>query len=132
MFMANEQSAGLSQPGVGAFDNPAAFVASQFPTIFVFPLLVVLPVRRDKLDAAPPPSLPQWIGVVTPVRDHPFWLLPRPTFRPGDADLFKRSVRKRNFCRRGTFQPNTLMSLSSYIAPTNKGTETNKTSSSLS
>jgi hypothetical protein len=106
MFMANEQSAELSQPGVCAFDNPAPFVASQFSTIFVFPLLVVLPVRRDQLDAAPPLSLPQWIGVVAPVRDHPFWLLLRPTVRPGDADLFECGVRKRNFCRRGTFQPN--------------------------
>ncbi len=106
MFMTDEQSAELSQPGVGAFDNPAPFVASQFPAILVSPLFVVLPVGRDQLDASPFPSLPQWIGVVTPVCDHPFWLLPRPTFRPGDADLFERGVRKRNFCRRGTFQPN--------------------------
>src|ERR1022692_1597383 len=105
MFMTDEQSAELSQPGVGAFDNPAPFVASQFPTIFISPLLVVLPVRRYQLDATPFPSLSQWIGVVTPVCDHPFWLLPRPTFRPGDSNLFERGVRKRNFCRRGTFQP---------------------------
>jgi hypothetical protein len=92
MFMTDEQSAELSQPGVCAFDNPASFVASQFPAIFVSPLLVVLSVRRDQLDTAPFPSLAQWIGVVTPVRDHPFWLLPRPTFRPGDADLFERGA----------------------------------------
>jgi len=106
MFMTDEQSAELSQPGIGAFDNPAPFVASQFPAIFVSPLLVVFPVRRDQLDAAPLPSLSQRIGVVTPVRNHPFGLLPRPAFRSREADLFERGVRKRNFCRRGTFQPN--------------------------
>ena len=47
-----DRSAEMSQPGVGAFDNPAPFVASQFPSIFVSPLLVILPVRRDQLDAA--------------------------------------------------------------------------------
>jgi len=106
MFMTDQQSAELSQPGVGAFDLPAPFVASQFPAIFVSPLLVVLPVGRDQLDAALFPSPPQWIGVVTAVRDHPFRLLSRPAFRPGDADFGKRGVRKRNFCRRGAFQPN--------------------------
>ncbi len=106
MFMTDEQSAELSQPGVGAFDNPAPFVASQFPAIFISPLLVVLPVRGYQLDATPFPSLSQWIGVVTPVCDHPFWLLPRPTFRPGDSNLFERGVSTRNFWRRATFQPN--------------------------
>ena len=106
MFMTDEQSAELSQPGVGAFDNPAPFVASQFPAIFVSPLLVVFPVRHNQLDAAPFPSLPQWIGVVAPVRDYTFRLLPRPASWPGDADFGERGVRKRNFCRRGTFQPN--------------------------
>ena len=56
MFMTDEQSAELPQPCVGAFDDPSPFVASQFPAIFVSPLLVVLPVRRDQLDASPFPS----------------------------------------------------------------------------
>ena len=38
MFMTNEQSAELSQPGVGSLDNPAPFVASHFPPIFISPL----------------------------------------------------------------------------------------------
>jgi hypothetical protein len=71
MFMTDEQSSELSQPGIPAFDNSAPFVASQLPTIFVSPLLFVVPVRRDQLDAASLPSLPQWIGIVHPVDDHP-------------------------------------------------------------
>ncbi len=33
MLMTNQQSAKLSQPGVGSFHNPATFVAPQFPSI---------------------------------------------------------------------------------------------------
>jgi len=106
MFVTDQHAAELTEPSVRAFDLPAPFVASQFPAILVSPLLVVLPVGRDQLDASPFPSLSQRIGVVTPVRDHPFGLLPRRAFRPGDADLVERGVRKRNFCWGGTFQPN--------------------------
>ena len=55
--MADQQSSELSQPCIGAFDLPAALVAAQFSAIFVSFLLVVLPVRRDQLDAALLPSL---------------------------------------------------------------------------
>jgi hypothetical protein len=54
------------------------------------------------------PSLPQRIGVVATIGDHPLGLLPRTAFAPRDAGLFERAVRKCNFCRRGTFQPNSL------------------------
>ena len=40
------------------------------------------------------------------VGDHPFRLLSRPAFGAGDLDLGERGFRKRNFCRRGTFKPN--------------------------
>ena len=106
MFMTDERSAELSQPRVGALDIPAPFVASPFLAIFVSPLLFVISVRCDQLDATPFPFLLQWIGVVTSLCDHLFWLPSQPTFRPGDADLFERGVRRRNFRRRGTFQPN--------------------------
>jgi hypothetical protein len=104
--MTDQQSAELSQPGIGALDDPTALVTAQLPAILVPPFLVVLPVRRDQFDAALLPSFPQRVGVITAIRNHPFRLLPRPAFAPRDADLFERSVRKRNFCRRGTFQPN--------------------------
>src|ERR1035441_930856 len=106
MFMADQQSSELSQPCIRSFDNITALVAAQFPAIFVSSLLVVLPVGFNQLDALTFPSLLQRVGVVTSIRNYPFRLLPRPTFRPGDADLGERGVRKRNFCRRGTFQPN--------------------------
>ena len=104
--MTDEQSAELSQPCVGSFDDPSALVAPQFPTVLIPFHLVVFAVGRDQLDATSLPSLAQRIGVVAAICDHPFRLLARPAFWPGDADSGERGVRKRNFSRRGTFQPN--------------------------
>lgn len=106
MFVTDQHAAELTEPSVGAFDLPASFAASQFPAILVPPLLVVLPVGRNQLDASPFPSFSQRVGVVAAVGDHSLWFLPRPAFAPRNTDLFERGVRKRNFCRRGTFQPN--------------------------
>ena len=89
-----------------SFDDPSALVRSQFPADLIPPYLVAPAVGRDQLDATSLPSLAQRVGVVTPIRDHPFRLLARPAFWPGDADSGERGVRKRNFSRRGTFQPN--------------------------
>ena len=104
--MADQLSAELSQPCIGPFDLPAAFVAAQFPAIHKSFLFVVLPVGCNQFDAALLPSLWQRVRVVTAIRYHSFRFLPRPAPLPGDADLGERGVRKRNFCRRGTFQPN--------------------------
>jgi hypothetical protein len=106
MFVTDQHAAELTQPGVGTLDLPTSFVTSQFPAILEPPFLVVLPVGSNQLNASLLPSLTQWIGVVATVSDHSLWLLPRPAFTPRDADLLERGVRKRNFCRRGTFQPN--------------------------
>ena len=43
MFMANQKSAELTKPGVGAFDDPAAFVSPQLAPIFIASVLVVAP-----------------------------------------------------------------------------------------
>ncbi len=104
--MADQQSTELPEPGVGALDDPAAFVATQLSAILISPLLVVFPVRRDQFDPASLPSLSQRIGVVAAIGNHPFRLLARPAPWPGDADFGERGIRKRNFSRRGTFQPN--------------------------
>lgn len=48
----DQYPAELAEPGVGAFDFPASFVASQFPPILVSFFLVVLSVGRDQLDAS--------------------------------------------------------------------------------
>jgi hypothetical protein len=46
------------------------------------------------------------VGVVSSISNYPFRFLLRPAFREGEANLLERGFRKRNFCRGGTFQPN--------------------------
>jgi hypothetical protein len=104
--MSNKESAELTQPSIGAFDDPASFVAPEFPSVFVLSLFVVFPVRDDEVDASLLQSFSQRIGVVGAVGDHPFGLLSRPAFGTRDFDFGERGFRKRNFCRRGTFKPN--------------------------
>ena len=106
MFMANQKSAELTKPGVGAFDDPAAFVSPQLAPIFIASVLVVAPVGHDQIDTPFLQPFAQRVGVVGAVGDHPFRLLSRTAFAARDADLLKRGFRKRSFSRRGTFQPN--------------------------
>jgi hypothetical protein len=51
MLMANQQPAELTEPGVGAFDDPAAFVSPQLAAIFIAPVLVVASVLSLKFAA---------------------------------------------------------------------------------
>ncbi len=104
--MTDQQTSELAEPSIGSLNDPATFVAAQFAAVMISPFLVVAPVWGDQFNAAPLASLAQGIGVISTIGDHPLWLLPRPSFGSGDADLLERGVRKRNFCRRGTFQPN--------------------------
>ncbi len=104
--MADEESAELPEPCVGPFDDPSAFVAPELSAIFIFSLLVVFAIRNDEVDASLFEPLTQRVGVVGAVGDHPFRLLPRPAFGARDFDFGERGFRKRNFSRRGTFQPN--------------------------
>ena len=104
--MSYQQTSKLSEPCVCSFDDPAALVATQLASIFVTPLLIVLPVGCDQFDSSLLQPFPQWVGVIGPVRDHSLRLLPRPAFGPGDADFGERGFRKRSFSRRGTFKPN--------------------------
>src|SRR5271166_524503 len=106
MFMTNQQSTELAKPGIGSLHNPAANVTPQLTSILVAPLLVVLPVGRNQVDASFLESLSQRVRIVAAVSDYPLRLLSRSAFRAGDADFGQRGFRKRNFCRRGTFQPN--------------------------
>lgn len=106
MLMTNQQSAELTQPGVGSLDNPAANIAPQFASVFVAPLPAVLSVGRNQFNASLLQALAQRVGVVTTVGDYPLRFLSWAAFRPGDTDFGERGFRKRNFCRRGTFQPN--------------------------
>ena len=104
--MTDQQTSKLAEPGIGSFNDPSPFVAPQFPAIVISPFLVVVSVRSNEFNAPLLPSFAQGIGIISAVGDYPFWFLPRPAFGPGDADLLERGVGKRNFCRRGTFQPN--------------------------
>jgi hypothetical protein len=104
--MTDEESAELTQPGVGTFDDPAAFISSEFSSVLVAPVLAVLAIRDDEVDTALCEPLAQRIGVVGAVGDYAFGLLPRTAFGAGDFDFCERGLRKRNFSRRGTFQPN--------------------------
>lgn len=67
MLVANQQATELTELRIGALHNPAAHVSPQLPSILVAPLLVVLPVGRDQVDAAFLQSLPQRVGVVAAV-----------------------------------------------------------------
>ena len=104
--MANQQSAELTEPCVGALDDPAALVASKLSAVLVASVLAVLAVWNDEVDTALGQPLAQRIGVVGTVGDHPFRLRSWAAFGAGDFDFGERGFRKRNFSRRGTFEPN--------------------------
>jgi len=106
MLVTNQQSAELSKPGICPLHDPSALIATEFAAIFKAPKFVVLPVRRDQFDTSLLKSLAQWIGVVATVGYDALRLLPRPAARPGDADFGDCGLRKINFTRGGTFQPN--------------------------
>jgi hypothetical protein len=104
--MANEESAELTEPGVGAFDDPSALVSAELPAVFEAPEFAVLAVRNDEVDASLGQPFSQRIGVVGAIGDHAFRFLSRTAFGTGDFDFGERGFRKRNFSRRGTFEPN--------------------------
>lgn len=106
MLVTNQKPAELTEPGVGSLHNPSPFVTPHLASIVITPSLVVLPVGCDQLNSPLLQSLAQRIGVIAGIGDYASRLLPRPAFRAGDTDFFERGFRKRNFCRRGTFKPN--------------------------
>ena len=104
--MAYKQSAELTEPCVGALDDPASLVASELSAVLVLSLLAVLAVRNDEVDAALLQPFSQRIGVVGTVGDDAFRFLSRSAFSSRDFDFSERGFRKCNFSRRGTFKPN--------------------------
>lgn len=104
--MADQQPAELSEPCVGAFDDPAAFVAPELSPVLVASVPAIFAIGDDQLDAAFLQPLAQRVGVVGAVGDHPFRFLSGTAFGPGDADFGERGLRKTSFSRRGTFKPN--------------------------
>ena len=104
--MTNQQSAEVSKPCVGAFDDPTALVAAQLASVLIAPLPAVFPIRHNQLDAPLLQPFAQRIGVVSAVGNHPFRLLLRTASGARDADFSERGFHKTSFSRRGTFQPN--------------------------
>jgi hypothetical protein len=104
--MSNKEPTELTEPCVGAFDDPPALIASEFPAVLVPAVFAVLAVWNDEVDAALFESLSQRIGVVGAIGDHAFRLLSRTAFGAWDFDFGERGLRKRNFSWRGTFEPN--------------------------
>ena len=88
--MADQQTAELAEPGVGAFDDPAAAVATQFASVLVLSLPIVLPVGDDEFDTTLPQTLAQWVGVVGAIRNHALRLAPRTALGTRDRDLGER------------------------------------------
>lgn len=78
MLMANQQTAELTEPGIGSLHHPAAFVVSHLASVVVGLPLIVFSIRRDQRDGALLQSFTQRIGVITGVGDYAFGLLPRP------------------------------------------------------
>jgi hypothetical protein len=54
MFMSNQQSAKLTEPGVGSLYDPTTLVAAQFASVFIPPCFVVLAIGGDQFDASLP------------------------------------------------------------------------------
>jgi len=106
MLMTNQQTAKLTKPGVGSFYDPAAPVSPHLASIFITPVLVVLPVRRQQFDATLVQPFPQRVGIVAGISDHALRFLPGAPFGSGNPDFCQCGFRKLNFCRRGTFKPN--------------------------
>src|SRR5437899_3572695 len=100
--VAHHQAAEVSEPGVGAFDDPATSVPPRRSAVLRRRFLSVGAMRRDQFDSAPCQPLAQRIAVVGLVGDHPHRFLPRTpcTMTPTYADRRERRFREPDF-RRG-------------------------------
>ena len=74
--IADHQSSVVTEPGEGAFHDPASLVAAQRPTVLRRRFAPVLPVRGDQLDAPRRQLLAQRVAIVTAVGDQSARLLP--------------------------------------------------------
>src|SRR5260370_14322735 len=90
--VAHHQAAEVSEPGVGAFDDPATPVPPQRSPILRRRFLAVGAMRRDQFDSAPRQPLAQRIAVVAFVGERPPQFLPLTpsTMTPSYAALRER------------------------------------------
>ncbi len=100
--VAHNQAPEVSQPSVGAFDNPSPLVPPQGSAVLGCGPDAIPLVRTDQFDTLLPQAFPQRIAVVRFVGDHPHRLLPRTArvMTPCYPDRRQRRLREFDF-RRG-------------------------------
>ena len=69
--VAHDQAPEVTEPGVGAFDNPASAVAPQRSAVLGRRFLSVAAMWHDKFDTSLPQPFAQGIAVIGFVGDHP-------------------------------------------------------------
>ncbi len=97
--IAHDESAKVSEPGEGALDRPAPFVAPQDTSILRRRAMAVRAMRRDQQDAPPLQPLAQCVAVIALVGNHPQRFLPGTarTMPPAYADRRERRLREPDF-----------------------------------
>jgi hypothetical protein len=73
-FPTDDQAAEVAEPGKGALDDPAPAIASELAPVLGLGPRAIAAVGTDQVKAAVGESLPQGVGVVSAVRDHPLRL----------------------------------------------------------
>src|SRR6202521_4094358 len=99
--VAHDQAPEVTEPGVGAFDNPSPRVAPQGSTVLCRRFLSVRAMGHDQFDTSLPQSFAQRIAVIGFVGDHPHRFLPRSArmMRPSYPDRCERRFRECDFPR---------------------------------
>ena len=92
----------VAEPGEGALDNPAPFIAPQSSAILRRRSAPTFPVRDDRFDPAAAQLFAQFVAIVTTIHDHALGFLSRPsrTMPLSHADRGERRLREFDF-RRG-------------------------------
>src|SRR5882672_7555735 len=75
--VAHDQAPEVTEPGVGAFDNPTPPVAPQRSAVLFRRFLSIAAMRHDQFNTPLPQSFAQRIAVIGFIGDHPHRLLPR-------------------------------------------------------
>src|SRR5512141_205364 len=73
------QTPEVGDPGNGAFDFPASFVASQLSSILPVRFFAILPVRADQINSSFCQTSPQGVGISGFVVNQPRWVFSRTT-----------------------------------------------------
>ena len=99
--VAHDQAPEVTEPGVGAFDNPSLPVAPQRLAVLHRRFLAVLAMGHDQFNTPLPQSFAQRIAVIGFVGDHAHRVLPRSAraMTPPYPDRRERRFRECDFPR---------------------------------